>query len=44
VKVNLGFLEPVLALQVFAWNRRIASEDRAAFFDQSIERLSSLPA
>ena len=44
LKVNLGFSsDRVLALQVFAWNRHVTSEDRAAFFDQSIERLSALP-
>jgi putative ABC transport system permease protein len=44
LKVDLGYSpDRVMALQVFTWARHPKPEDRAAFLDHSIQRLSALP-
>ncbi len=44
LEVDPGFQkENVLALQVFAWDRRPSVEERVRFFEQTEERIRSLP-
>ena len=43
-RVDPGFARSqVLALQVFAWDRNDTPQKRAAFFDQTLDRLRALP-
>lgn len=44
LRTDPGFrTEGVLALQVFAWDGRPTDEERAAFFDGTLERIRALP-